>query len=289
MTKPCQGPDPDTQIPATSPPPLACDTHAHIIGPYSRFPLSPRRGYTAPEAPVDMYRKMLATLGVERSVIVNVSAHGSDNSVTLDALQQLEGRARGIAILVPDISDAEVQKLVDGGMVGLRLSTLSAGGYGTNFLDSAIARARDLGWLIQLHLRSTDELIALAPKLSVLDIDILIDHLGRPDCGAGVSAPGFQILLSLLRDSDNFWVKICSWYRLSASGAPYEDMRPFADALMAARPDRLVWGSNWPHPNFRYAMPNDGVLLDQFMNWAGDGRLRKMIFSDNPARLFGFD
>ena len=140
-----------------------------------------------------------------------------------------------------------------------------------------------------LHVTGAAEFAELAPRLRRLPVDFVIDHLGRVRGGEGVGHPGFQALLGLLRDSDRCWAKISSWYRLSDQGPPYDDMRPLAEALIAARPDRILWGTNWPHPIlWQGVMPNDGDLLNQFMGWAGDAAMYEQILVDNPARLYGF-
>ena len=213
----------------------------------------------------------------------------SINRVTLDAIAAMGERCRGIAVIEPDTSDAELEALSRGGIRGIRLSTSLKGGIGTEHLDSLADRVKDLGWHIVLHLHSVGEIAELEPRLRRLKVDFLIDHLGRVRGGEGVGHPGFQALLNLLERSDNCWAKLSSWYRLSDQGPPYDDMRPMAEALIAARPDRVLWGSNWPHPIlWEGVMPNDGDLLDQFMAWAGDAATCTQILVDNPARLYGF-
>ena len=288
MTKQCQGPDPDTKAPRTPPPPLSCDTHAHVFGPAARYPFAEGRGYTPPDCPVETYARMLDTLGIERAVIVQGGAHGTDNRVTLDAIASMGERCRGVAVLEPTVIERELETLAAGGFRGLRLSTVLKGGVGTEHLEVMAARARDLGWHVQLHLEAAEELVDLAPRLRRLAVPFVIDHLGRARGGGGTGQPGFQALLGLLKETDGCWVKIASWYRLSDRGSPYADMRPLAEALIEARPDRILWGSNWPHPIFPGAMPNDGDLLDQFLQWAGDEATAKTILVDNPARLYGF-
>ncbi len=289
MTKPCRGPDYHTRAPKITPPPLSCDTQAHVFGPLSKFPYAAGRGYTPPDCPVESYIRMLDKLGIERAVIVHGSAHGSDNRVTLDGIAAMGERCRGVAVVEPDISDAALEALSRGGIRGLRLSTMLQGGIGTEHLDTLADRVRDLGWHIVLHVGKAGEIAELEPRLRRLKVDFVIDHLGRVRGGEGVGHPGFQALLRLLTDSDRCWVKLSSWYRLSDRGPPYDDMRPIAEALIAARPDRVLWGSNWPHPIlWQGVMPNDGDLLDQFMIWAGDAATRTQILVDNPARLYGF-
>ena len=288
MTRRCQGPDPDTKAPRVLPPPLSCDTHAHVFGPAGRYPYAEERGYTPPDCPVEDYAGMLDTLGIDRAVIVQGGAHGTDNRVTLDAIAWMGERCRGVAVLAPTVGDRELEALDRGGIRGLRLSTVLKGGVGTQHLETMAARAREIGWHVQIHLEAADELVDLEPRLRRLPVPFVIDHLGRARGGAGTGQPGFQVLLRLLEETDGCWVKLASWYRLSGQGPPYADMRPLAEALIAARPDRVLWGSNWPHPMFAGAMPNDGDLLDQFLQWAGDEATRKTILVDNPAKLYGF-
>ncbi len=289
MTKPCRGPDYHTRAPKIAPPPLSCDTQAHVFGPSSRFPYAEGRGYTPPDCPVEAYMRMLETLEIERAVIVHGSAHGSDNRVTLDGISAMGDRCRGVAVIEPDAPDAELERLSRGGIRGFRLSTMLKGGIGTEHLEPMAERVGELGWHVVLHVDKAAEIAALEPRLRRLKIDFVVDHLGRVRGGEGIGHPGFQSLLNMLRETDHCWVKLASWYRLSDQGPPYDDMRPLAEALIAARPDRVLWGSNWPHPVlWEGVMPNDGDLLDQFMHWAGDDATRKQILVDNPARHYGF-
>ena len=289
MTKPCRGPDYDTRAPKIAPPPLSCDTQAHVFGPASKFPYAAGRGYTPPDCPVESYMRMLDTLGIERAVIVHGSAHGSDNRVTLDGIAAMGERCRGVAVVEPDIADAELEALSRGGIRGIRLSTMLKNGIGTEHLEALADRIGGLGWHIVLHVDKVAEFTLLEPRLRRFKVDFLIDHLGRVRGGEGIADPGFQALLNLLTETDRCWVKLSSWYRLSDRGPPYDDMRPIAEALIAARPDRVLWGSNWPHPIlWQGVMPNDGDLLDQFMVWAGDAATRRQILVDNRARLYGF-
>ena len=285
MTRPCRGPDYETRAPRFAPPTLSCDTQAHVFGPSARFPYAAGRGYTPPDCPVEAYMYMLGVLGIERGVIV----HGSDNRVTLDGIKRMGDRCRGVAVVEPDIPDAELEAMSRGGIRGIRLSPMLKGGLGTEHLETMAGRIGRLGWHIVIHLDRVAELVELAPRLERLPVAIVIDHLGRVRGGEGVNCAGFQALLAVLRDTDHCWVKISSWYRLSDAGPPYDDMTPLAAALIATRPDRVIWGSNWPHPIlWQGVMPNDGELLDQLMGWAGDEDTRRRILVDNPARLYGF-
>jgi len=290
MTRPCPGPDYDIRTPKIKPPSNSCDTQAHVFGPASQFPYAEGRGYTPPDSPIEAYLRLLDTLGLDRGVIVHGSAHGADNRVTLHGIATAPDRLRGVAVVDPAISDNELEAMAEGGIRGIRLSTMLKGAFGTELLETMAARIRDLGWHIVIHLNEVAEIAELAPRLRRLPVGVVIDHLGRVRGGEGTSHPGFQALLALLRDQGNIWAKLSSWYRLSDQGPPYDDMTPLARALIEARADRIIWGSNWPHPIlWDCPMPNDGDLFDQFMGWAGDDATRKLILVDNPAMLYGFD
>ena len=286
----CPGPDPKTRAPRHPTPAGACDTHAHVFGPAARYPYPPERSYTPPDCPLDDYLAMRDVLGLTRAVIVQASIQGTDNAATLDAIKRGGDGFRGVAVVAPDIGEAELRGLHDGGMRGARMTTLVRGGVGPEHVEALAGRIGDLGWLIEVHLTEASELIDLAPRFRALPVPCLIDHFGRVRGAEGPDHPGFEALLGLLRETDNCWVKLASWYRLSDSGPPgHADMRPLAEALIEARPDRLVWGSNWPHPAHDGDMPNDGDLLDQLADWVPDDTIRRRILVDNPARLFGFD
>ena len=282
------GPDREPEPPIIRPPPGACDTHAHLYGPFDRFPIDPAKG-DGPDVTVGDYMAMLDAIGIERAILVQARDYGEIDPVTLDAIAQSGGRFRGITMTSPEALDAQADTLVASGFAGIRLSSFSHIRYRTDLLEAFAPRLRELGWVALIHLGSIDEMVALAPRIEKLSIPVMIDHLGRPESGRGVDDPGFQALLALLRDTENCWSKICSWYRLSEGGMPYDDMRPYAESLIDIRPDRLVWGSNWPHPNSPVPIPNDGALLNQFMKWAGDDSTRRQILVDNPAELFGFE
>lgn len=289
MTRPCPGPDYAFRAPRIAPPPKSCCTQAHVFGPADRFPYAEGRGYTPPDAPIANYLRLLDSLGLERGVIVHGSAHGADNRASLDGIAQAPDRLRGVAVIDPEASDAELHALAAGGMCGIRLSTMLKGAVGTDFLGTLAERIEPLGWHIVLHVNDGKEIAELEELLRNLPVGIVIDHLGRVRGGQGVDYPGFQALLRLLRETDHCWAKLSSWYRLSDSGPPYDDMTPLARALIAARPDRIIWGTNFPHPIlWDHPMPNDADLFDQFMDWCGDDATRSQILVDNPAQLYGF-
>ncbi|MDP2619303.1 MAG: amidohydrolase family protein [Hyphomicrobiales bacterium] len=267
----------------------ACDTHAHIFGPASKYPYAENRSYTPPDALIPDYLRLLEVLGFERGIIVHASVQGTNNTATLDALAQLGGNFRGVAVVAPDITRKELVRLDEAGMRGARMTTFVAGGTGAEHLEVLAKRIAEFGWLAEVHLGNVEELVEISPLLTRLPTPYLIDHFGRVRGNQGVDNPGFQALLRLLSEDDKCWVKLCSFYRLSSSGPPdYADMAPMARALVETRPDRLVWGSNWPHPAVEGPMPNDGDLLDLMLDWAPDEAVRNRILAENPARLFGF-
>jgi 2-pyrone-4,6-dicarboxylate lactonase len=290
MTRPCPAPDYDTRPPKIKPPPVACCTQAHVFGPADRFPYSEGRGYTPPDAGIETYLNLLDILGLDRGVIVHDSAHGSDNRASLDGIARAPDRLLGIAVVDPEISDAALEELDAGGMRGIRLSTMLKGGVGSEQLAPMADKIRGLGWHIVLHVNDSKEIAELNSTLRNLPVPIVIDHLSRVRGGQGVDYVGFQALLRLMRETDHVWGKISSWYRLTDIGPPYDDMTPIARAMIAARPDRVIWGTNWPHPIlWDHLMPNDGDLFNKFMDWAADDATRHQILVDNPAALYGFD
>jgi len=281
------GPNRQPQPPLKPPPRGACDCHAHLYGPFSLFPIDPAKG-DGPDTGYEDYRGMLDVLGIDRAVLVQARDYGGVDPVTLDAIARSGGRFRGITTQSPEALDDNLDILVDGGFCGIRLSSFSKTIFGPAMLETYLPQLCEIGWVILIHLQNIDEMVELAPRLRSFDVPVIVDHLGRIDGSQPMDHPGFQALLALLRETDHCWSKICSWYRLSRAGAPYDDMAPFAKALIEVRPDRLVWGSNWPHPNSPVSIPNDGFLLDQLMGWAGDDVTRQKILVDNPAQLFGF-
>lgn len=287
MTKPCQGPDPAPRRPKHSPPPRACDCHCHVIAPLDKYPLVAERRYTPPEATLEAYAQVLDTLGLERTVIVQPSVLGTDNGATLEAMAALGARARGVAVVDADVADAELERLHEAGIRGLRLNVLFGGGVGFEAMERLAARIAPMGWHLQLLVDARD-LAALAPRLRALPVDIVVDHMGHMSTAHGIDHPGFQALLALVREGA-CWVKLSGNYRISAAGPPYADAAPFARALIEAGPGRMVWGTDWPHPALEGPMPNDGALLDAVFDFAPDDALQRAILVDNPATLYGFD
>lgn len=289
----CVGPSADLRPPRCRLPANSTDCHCHVFDLSPRYPLTAQRSYTPAESSLQAYLRMCEAMGIARTVQVNASVYGFDNSLTLDIIKALgQHRARGVAGVPPDVANTELERLHVGGFRGARLSTHVKGYGGTELIGALARRFHPFGWHVQLHVDRIDELAALEPQLLATPVPLVFDHLGcargddRPD------GPGFQALLRMLRLRDDCWVKISSWYRRSVVGAPgYGDMKPFVQALVDARPDRLVFGTNWPHPALfpPDAAPADGDLIDIFRDWVPDPAARTRILVDNPGRLYGFE
>jgi len=280
-------PDPNTRTPKVKFPRGACDCHSHVFGPQTRYPFLPHAAYIAPESPTENYVRMLKTIGCERAVIVQPSVYGTDNSAMLDALRSGLFQFRGVAVVRPDITDRELQTYNDAGVRGIRVNLSSATPGMT--LDQArrmLPRLKALGWHIQffLDLKTMPDAVE---KLGALDITIVIDHFGRVHAQEGVQGAAFQRLLQLVR-RPNCWAKLIGPYFLSSRRPDFPDVAPLAQAVVAAAPERVVWGTDWPHPSSHGAMPNDGDLADMLAAWVPDEAQRRRVLVDNPARLYGF-
>ena len=284
----CSAPDPDPRGPTRyAVPPGAVDCHAHIIGLPPRYPLVDTRSYTAPEASPRAYLAMLKATGMMHGVLVQPSVHGTDNSLIAETLRAEGGRLRGIAVVAPEVSERELEALNQAGYRGCRLNVLFGGGIGLAAIDTLAKKVAPFGWHLQF-LIDVREIAPIAKKLEKLPVPWVVDHMGYVPAHEGVSNAGFRTLVSLLRDSDG-WVKISGAFRLSSEGPPYRDTIPFAHALLAARPDRLVWGSDWPHVALTPPMPKIGELLDLLADWVPDERQRQRVLVDNAHKLYGFD
>lgn len=286
----CAAPDPDPRPPAHALPAKACDCHAHICGPAAKFPYAPGRIYTPPDALPADYIALLETLGIERAVLVQPSVYGADNTVLLAALAQLGEKARGVAVVTDEVNEAELERLHALGVRGVRFNLVDVTEPSATLpLDRArvlAERIRPLGWHMEF-LVHVDDAPDLDAQFANFPVELVFGHLGYFRPGQSPDIPGFQALLRLMAGG-RAWVKLTGPYRISALGVPYSDTDPFARALFGAAPDRLVWGSDWPHVMVKGAMPNDGDLCDILRHWAGnDGMLRKVLI-DNPQRLYGF-
>jgi predicted TIM-barrel fold metal-dependent hydrolase len=289
---PCPPPREPTR-PIIATPRNACDTHCHVFGPAAQFPYAPERSYTPPDAPLAKYLAMLDTLGCDRGVLVQGSAHGRDNAAMLDALERQPERLRGVAVADRDTAAATFGTWDALGVRGLRFNHFFRDGQlhyrgGVPLEDAKILSPvlRDLGWHLQLWIDVKD-LPATIPILKEIGLPVVIDHMGRTDAQAGVAAPGFQALLRLLGEG-GCWVKLSGAHRVSHQAPDYPDARALHVALVKENPEQLVWGSDWPHPRMEDEMPNAGHLLDLFNEWTEDDAIRRRILVDNPAKLYGF-
>jgi 2-pyrone-4,6-dicarboxylate lactonase len=290
MNAPCSPPDPTPRKPLLSLPPLSCDCHAHICGPASRYPYWPGRVYTPPDCLLPAYRHMLATLGVERAVLVQPSVYGSDNSALIDALHAAGPAFRGVAVVEDSIDAADLERMHAAGIRGVRCNIVDVvqdkGKLPLAMLQRLAQKIAPLRWHIEL-LMHADEFPEMDRSFADFPVDIVLGHLGYQRTDKGISDPGFQALLRLMR-AGKTWVKLTGPYRISATALPHADTVPFAHALLDAAPGRVVWGSDWPHVMVKGPMPNDGDLCDLLADWVPDTAMRKRVLVDNPAALYGF-
>jgi 2-pyrone-4,6-dicarboxylate lactonase len=285
---------PDIPPPASAPhapkvafPAGATDCHAHIFGPQSRYPLLPKTHFVPHENPLGDYVRMLRTLGCSRGVLVQPSVYGTDNSLIVEALQSKSFDLRAIAVVAADVTDAEIERLHAAGFRGIRINTASATpGLKLEDAPRLAERIRPLGWHLQFFV-NLPQMPQMEQALAALKIDIVIDHFARVRSADGLQAPACQALLRLLR-RDNCWAKLMGPYFVSEQFPLYPDIAPFARGMIEAAPDRIVWGSDWPHPSAREKMPDDGDLADLIGEWAPDVATRNRILVENPKRLYGF-
>lgn len=294
MNSPAKVPSPLMQPrrPLLALPAGSCDSHVHVYGPASRFPFDPQRPYTPEDAPVERVQALHSWLGLERAVYVQATVHGLDNTAVLDAIARKPSQARGIALVQTDITDAAVRALDAAGVRGVRFNFIRHLGDAPD-ADAVLRLAERLapiGWHLELHF-SAQDLLDHLPLLRALQCPFAIDHMGRTPVAGGLGQEACKALLDVLADP-RAWIKLSGPERLSAALAhggafPYADVVPFARQLLAAAPDRAVWGTDWPHPNVR-EMPDDGDLVDLLAHY-GDASTLDRLLVTNPARLYGFD
>jgi predicted TIM-barrel fold metal-dependent hydrolase len=270
-------------------PPMATDAHCHVFGPAATFPYATGRAYTPADAPKHQLAELHNTLGIERAVIVQASCHGSDNRAMLDAIAARDGRCRGIAIADDSFSDTDFDTLHQGGIRGVRFNFVKHLGGMPDLREfhHVVRRIRPLGWHLVVHLDAAD-IVELSTMLCGLELPFVIDHMGRIRADGGLRQAPFRALLDLAK-LDTCWVKVCGPERVSTAGPPFHDAIPFARALIEAAPDRVLWGTDWPHPNVGRHVPNDAELVKLLPLMAPDETLRHKLLVDNPARLYDFD
>ena len=300
MTRPCLLPLNQRSTLQFQPPPGACDSHAHVFGPFARHPLADDRSYTPAEFDGASFIAHLDQLGLTRGVLVTGSASGTDNGSVLEALNAYPDRLRGVAVATAEVSDAELDRWHASGVRGVRANLYQLNGHavyrngvGLEVLEALAPRLAARGWHAQIWVHAPD-LPELSPRLRQLGVPLVIDHMGRMATARGVQDPGFQHLCALLADGIA-WTKISGADRNTGQSQtdnkpPYCDVDPFATALLAANPERVVWGSDWPHINYFDAdrVPDDGVLINLLARWLPDAALRQRVLVDNPARLYDF-
>ena len=283
----CPGPVRTTTKPRYEPPPGATDCHAHIFGPPDRFPYSESRSYTPETCTVDDYAAMAATIGFTRAVFVQGGAHGTDNRPVLDAVAHDYDRYRGVAVIEPGLRSDQLAMLNAGGIRGVRLSTMV--GFDFSHLARVAGEVHELDWHVLLHFKHAAELLDVEPVLMRIRTPFVLDHLAHLMPADGIASDAFHALLRLL-DTGRCYVKLASLYRSSAEPYPHRDMLPLIHAVVKARPDRIIWGSNWPHPIlYDRTMPNDGDLADLILLWVPNPADQRRLLVDNPAELYGFD
>lgn len=266
----------------------SCDAHVHVFGPRARFPFAEERSYTPSDAPKELLFKLHERLGIQHCVVVQPACHGFDNSVTADATAATGGAYKGVALVPLTIPDAELKRLDAAGLCGARFHYMTHLASGPK-IDDVVAfgnRLAGIGWHLQIHLEAN--LIAeLAPAIRRSPVPVVIDHMGRVDASLGQNQPAFQALLALLGDK-NMWVKVSGADRVTRLGPPYSDAIPFARKLVSEFGDRCVWGTDWPHPNHRGPIPDDGLLVDSLAEIAPDESARHALLVDNPQRFYRF-
>ena len=274
--------------PKFTPPPGAVDAHCHVFGPGNRFPYAPERKYTPGDAPKEKLFELHEHLGFTRGVIVQATCHGADNRALVDALKSADGQARGVATVRRDVSDAELHELNEAGVRGVRFNFVRrlVDSLPKDDLVEIAARIQPLGWHVVIYFEPQD-LPELYDFFTALPTDVVVDHMGRPDVSLDPGGEAFSLFMHLMKENENFWTKVSCPDRLTKSGPPdYDDVVPFARRIVEAFPDRVLWGTDWPHPNMKSHMPDDGKLVDFIPRIAVTSDLQQKLLVDNPVRLY---
>ena len=278
---------PSPQKPDYQPPAGAVDAHCHVFGPSETFPYAPERKYTPCDASKDQLFALRDYLGFERNVIVQASCHGKNNDALVDALRAGGDLARGVAVVSPDITDTELRVMDSAGVRAVRFNFVKRLVDATpKEISLGVAeRIQKLGWHIVVYFEASD-LEELTPFLKRLPGIVVVDHMGRPDVTKGVDHADFQRFITLMVENDNIWTKVSCPERLTVSGPPYDDVTSFGKMLVEKFPDRVLWGTDWPHPNMKSHVPDEGVLVDVIPRIAPTKKLQTKLLVDNPMRLY---
>ena len=278
-------PDPNPIKPQYTPPAGACDAHCHVFGPGAIFAYSANRSYTPPDAPKQQLAALHKHLGFSRAVLVQASCHGLDNGALVDALTWSKGAWRGVCMIDDTVSDAELETLHAAGVRGARFNVVAhlGGAPDLKVIEAVVARIAPLGWHLQVHLDAED-ILTYRDFLLGLEMPFIIDHMGRVVAKNGLDQRPFKLMLDLMREA-RVWTKVSGFERVSSAGKPFHDAMPYAQALVEAAPERVLWGTDYPHPNVK-EMPNDGEQVDLFAQTITDEAMRIRILVDNPTRLY---
>ena len=286
----CAGPDPHPKAPAFKLPPGATDTHFHIFGPMAQYGFSEQRIYTPPDALLADWQRLASALGVMRGVIVQPSVYGTDNRVTLANLKVMKNQWRAVVVVEDSITDRELEAMHALGVRGIRFNVVDVatekGVLPMHLVRGIAERIAPLGWHVQF-LMHVDDYPDLEKMFDGFPTDIVVDHFGYMKASKGAQDPNFQSFLRLLKGG-RCWCKFTGAYRISTHDMPYADVTPLAHAIIDANPDRVVWGTDWPHPKHEGAMPNDGEMCNRLLDWIPDAAIRDKVLAYNPARLYSF-
>ena len=277
---------PDFKLPSN-----ACDAHCHVFGPAEHFPYSANRKYTPVDAPKEQLFALHEHLGFDRSVLVQASCHGSDNSAMIDMLNAGQGRYRGVAVLSENVSDEELQIMHAAGVRGARFNFVKrlVDIKPRSYYESMAERLGELGWHIIAYFES-QELWDIQDLLVHLPVPLVIDHMGRPDIEKGFEDTDFLRICSLLQDRKDTWIKVGCHERLTkGESTDYLDVVPYAKYFVEHFPDNVLWGTDWPHPNMKSHMPDDGTLVDNIPLFAETEELQHKLLVTNPQRLYQFE
>lgn len=281
---------PNPSKPKFKVPPGAVDAHCHVFGPAAEFPYAPERKYTPCDAPKSKLFGLRDYLGFDKNVIVQASCHSKDNRALVDALEHSNGKARGVAFVGDEVTEKELQWMHDAGVRGVRFNFLKRLVDITprDELERIVAKVKPLGWHIVIYFEMPD-LPEFEAFFRSIPMTVVVDHMGTPEVDKGVNHPDNQRFHKLMAEKENFWVKATCPERLTLAGVPYDDVVPFGRSLVEKFPDRVLWGTDWPHPNMKNEAPDDGVLVDFIPKIAPTAELQRKMLVDNPMRLYWAD
>lgn len=274
--------------PSYAPPAGAIDAHCHVFGPGGEFPFAPERKYTPCDASKNQLFALRDHLGFSRNVLVQATCHGADNRAMLDAIYHSNGKAKGVASIKPGVTDQELKELDDSGVKGIRFNFVKrlVDPIAPDVLANLVSRVKRYDWHIVIYFEAPD-LPDLFDFISSIDTTVVIDHMGRPDLSKSTNSAEFALFLKLMADNRHVWSKVTCPERLSLSGPPnYDDFVPFAARIVEEFPDRVLWGTDWPHPNLKSHMPDDAWLVDMIPRIAPTAELQERLLVDNPMRLY---